>query len=65
MVRHPLIDDVVGPAIVVDSSAPVVWLTDSLDSLLRRAEAAGRHRRCRATAGGRRTEEERAGRESE
>jgi hypothetical protein len=42
MVRHPLIDDVVGPAIVVDSSAPVVWLTDSLDSLLRRAEAAGR-----------------------
>ncbi|QWS32855.1 DUF6177 family protein [Curtobacterium aetherium] len=42
MVRHPLIDDVVGPAIVVDSSAPVVWLTDSLDALLRRASAAGR-----------------------
>ncbi|PYY33785.1 hypothetical protein DEJ16_03545 [Curtobacterium sp. MCJR17_055] len=42
MVRHPLIDDVVGPAIVVDSSAPVVWLTESFDSLLRRASASGR-----------------------
>jgi hypothetical protein len=42
MVRHPLIDDVVGPAIVVDSSASVVWLTDSLVSLLRRASGAGR-----------------------
>ncbi len=42
MVRHPLIDDVVGPAIVVRSASPVVWLTDSLASLLRRASEAGR-----------------------
>ncbi|MBT2502587.1 DUF6177 family protein [Curtobacterium sp. ISL-83] len=42
MVRHPLIDDVVGRAIVVQSSSPVVWLTDALASLLRRASAAGR-----------------------
>ncbi|WP_182046433.1 DUF6177 family protein [Curtobacterium sp. ME26] len=42
MVRHPLIDDVVGPAIVVRSASPVVWLTDSLASLLRRASASGR-----------------------
>jgi hypothetical protein len=42
MVRHPLIDDVVGPAIVVESSAPVVWLTDAMVSLLARAAAAER-----------------------
>ncbi|WIE76026.1 DUF6177 family protein [Curtobacterium sp. MCSS17_007] len=42
MVRHPLIDDVVGPAIVVRSASPVVWLTDSLASLLRRASESGR-----------------------
>jgi hypothetical protein len=42
MVRHPLIDSVVGSAIVVESNAPVVWLTDSLASLLRRAAGAGR-----------------------
>jgi len=42
MVRHPLIDSVVGSAIVVESSAPVVWLTESLASLLRRAAGAGR-----------------------
>jgi len=42
MVRHPLIDDVVGPAIVVESSSPVVWLTDALASLLRRAAESGR-----------------------
>ncbi len=42
MVRHPLIDDVVGPAIVVDSASPVVWLTEALASLLRRAADSGR-----------------------
>jgi len=42
MVRHPLIDDVVGPAIVVESASPVVWLTDALASLLRRSADAGR-----------------------
>ncbi|KQS09274.1 DUF6177 family protein [Curtobacterium sp. MCLR17_007] len=42
MVRHPLIDDVVGPAIVVDSGSQVVWLTEALASLLRRASDAGR-----------------------
>ncbi|PCN46742.1 hypothetical protein Csp2054_15685 [Curtobacterium sp. 'Ferrero'] len=42
MVRHPLIDDVVGSAIVVDSASPVVWLTDAFASLLARASAAGR-----------------------
>ena len=42
MVRHPLIDDVVGPAIVVESASPVVWLTEALASLLRRASEAGR-----------------------
>jgi hypothetical protein len=42
MVRHPLIDDVIGPAIVVDSGSPVVWLTDAMSSLLRRASDAGR-----------------------
>lgn len=42
MVRHPLIDDVVGPAIVVDSDSQVVWLTEALASLLRRASAAER-----------------------
>lgn len=42
MVRHPLIDDVVGSAIVVDSASSVVWLTDAFASLLRRASAAGR-----------------------
>ncbi|PZE27992.1 DUF6177 family protein [Curtobacterium sp. MCBD17_028] len=42
MVRHPLIDDVVGPAIVVESSAPVVWLTDALASLLARAATSER-----------------------
>jgi hypothetical protein len=42
MVRHPLIDDVVGPAIVVDSASPVVWLTEALASLLRRASESGR-----------------------
>ncbi|ROP74891.1 DUF6177 family protein [Curtobacterium sp. PhB115] len=42
MVRHPLIDDVVGPAIVVESASPVVWLTEALASLLRRSAAAGR-----------------------
>jgi len=42
MVRHPLIDDVFGPAIVVDSASPVVWLTDALSSLLARASASGR-----------------------
>jgi hypothetical protein len=42
MVRHPLIDDVVGPAIVVESASPVVWLTDALASLLRRASESGR-----------------------
>jgi hypothetical protein len=42
MVRHPLIDDVIGSVIVVDSSAPVVWLTDALSSLLRRAAESGR-----------------------
>lgn len=42
MVRHPLIDDVVGRAIVVESSSPVVWLTEALASLLRRAAAADR-----------------------
>jgi hypothetical protein len=42
MVRHPLIDSVVGSAIVVESSAPVVWLTESFASLLRRAAGAGR-----------------------
>lgn len=42
MVRHPLIDEVVGPAIVIDSSAPVAWLTGSMASLLARAAAAGR-----------------------
>jgi len=42
MVRHPLIDDVVGPAIVVDSASPVVWLTDAFGSLLRRASESGR-----------------------
>ncbi|PZF57655.1 hypothetical protein DEJ23_05780 [Curtobacterium sp. MCSS17_008] len=42
MVRHPLIDDVVGPAIVVRSASPVVWLTDSFASLLRRASESGR-----------------------
>jgi hypothetical protein len=42
MVRHPLIDDVVGPAIIVESGSPVVWLTDAFASLLARATAAGR-----------------------
>jgi hypothetical protein len=42
MVRHPLIDDVAGRAIVVDSSSPVVWLTDAMTGLLARATAAGR-----------------------
>ncbi len=42
MVRHPLIDDVVGPAIVVRSASPVVWLTESLAALLRRAAESGR-----------------------
>ncbi|MFJ3033891.1 DUF6177 family protein [Curtobacterium pusillum] len=42
MVRHPLIDDVVGPAIVVESASPVVWLTEALASLLRRASESGR-----------------------
>ena len=42
MVRHPLIDDVVGPAIIVESGSPVVWLTDAFGSLLDRAAAAGR-----------------------
>ncbi|MEK6342753.1 MAG: DUF6177 family protein, partial [Curtobacterium sp.] len=42
MVRHPLIDDVVGSAIVVDSASSVVWLTDAFASLLRRASDAGR-----------------------
>lgn len=42
MVRHPLIDDVVGSAIVVRSASPVVWLTDSLAALLRRASGSGR-----------------------
>lgn len=42
MVRHPLIDDVVGSAIVVDSASSVVWLTDAFATLLRRASAAGR-----------------------
>lgn len=42
MVRHPLIDDVVGPAIVVRSASPVVWLTESLASLLARASESGR-----------------------
>jgi hypothetical protein len=42
MVRHPLIDDVVGPAIVVDSASPVVWLTDAFASLLRRASESSR-----------------------
>ncbi|TSD10959.1 DUF6177 family protein [Curtobacterium sp. KBS0715] len=42
MVRHPLIDDVVGSAIVVESASPVVWLTDALASLLRRSADAGR-----------------------
>ena len=42
MVRHPLIDDVVGSAIVVESAAPVVWLTEALSSLLRRASDSGR-----------------------
>ncbi|PYY61841.1 hypothetical protein DEJ17_03760 [Curtobacterium sp. MCSS17_011] len=42
MVRHPLIDDVVGSAIVVESASPVVWLTDALASLLRRSAEAGR-----------------------
>ncbi|MGN7191729.1 MULTISPECIES: DUF6177 family protein [unclassified Curtobacterium] len=42
MVRHPLIDDVVGPAIVVRSASPVVWLTESLAALLRRASESGR-----------------------
>jgi hypothetical protein len=42
MVRHPLIDDVVGPAIVVDSASPVVWLTEALSSLLRRSAESGR-----------------------
>lgn len=42
MVRHPLIDDVVGTALVVDSAAPVVWLTDAFASLLRRASESGR-----------------------
>ncbi|ROP65210.1 MULTISPECIES: DUF6177 family protein [unclassified Curtobacterium] len=42
MVRHPLIDDVSGPAIVVDSGSQVVWLTDALGSLLRRASASDR-----------------------
>jgi hypothetical protein len=42
MVRHPLIDDVVGSALVVESHAPVVWLTDAFASLLSRARAGGR-----------------------
>ncbi|MFJ3384495.1 MULTISPECIES: DUF6177 family protein [unclassified Curtobacterium] len=42
MVRHPLIDDVVGRAIVVDSGSQVVWLTEALGSLLRRAAASDR-----------------------
>ncbi|KQO61340.1 DUF6177 family protein [Curtobacterium sp. Leaf261] len=42
MVRHPLIDDVVGSAIVVESASSVVWLTDAFSSLLTRAAAAGR-----------------------
>ncbi|MCJ1714030.1 DUF6177 family protein [Curtobacterium sp. VKM Ac-2922] len=42
MVRHPLIDDVIGSAIVVDSDSPVVWLTEAFASLLHRASAAGR-----------------------
>ncbi len=42
MVRHPLIDDVVGTALVVDSASPVVWLTEAFASLLRRAADAGR-----------------------
>ncbi len=42
MVRHPLIDDVIGSALVVDSSAPVVWLTDAFASLLARASASDR-----------------------
>jgi hypothetical protein len=42
MVRHPLIDDVIGSAIVVDSDSHVVWLTDALASLLQRASAAER-----------------------
>ncbi|WP_144761837.1 DUF6177 family protein [Curtobacterium sp. 9128] len=42
MVRHPLIDDVVGHAIVVDSDSQVVWLTEAMSSLLARASAADR-----------------------
>jgi hypothetical protein len=42
MVRHPLIDEVVGRALVVDSASPVVWLTEAMSSLLDRASAAGR-----------------------
>jgi hypothetical protein len=42
MVRHPLIDDVVGTALVVESASPVVWLTDALAALLRRASGSGR-----------------------
>lgn len=42
MVRHPLIDDVIGTALVVESAAPVVWLTDAFSSLLTRASDARR-----------------------
>lgn len=42
MVRHPLIDAIEDHALVVDSVAPVVWLSESLRSLLERACGAGR-----------------------
>jgi len=42
MVRHPLIDDVVGSAVIVESSSPVVWLTQSFADLLERTAPARR-----------------------
>ncbi|WP_066522807.1 DUF6177 family protein [Curtobacterium ammoniigenes] len=42
MVRHPLIDAIEDQALVVGSVAPVMWLSDSMRTLLERARAAHR-----------------------